>query len=71
MIYDNAKPVAKCGDKFAAFVTHFDSVAVVQIYRRFGKYGINFQAEVANYETANKGATQSARKECKKLELEA
>lgn len=53
-----------------AFIERFpdNDVAVVKIYPRTEGYGIDFSTEIANYETLNRGAAASARKELRKLE---
>lgn len=68
MLHDKAQPVRNTGDKFAAFVTYFEDCALVQVYPRPSKYAIDFNQEVACYETSRKGAAASARREVRRLE---
>lgn len=65
------KPVGNTGSNFAAFVTRYPDVAVVSIYRRPSRYEIDFSRTVSSYETLSNGASESARREIRRLEDEA
>ncbi len=64
---DNAKPIKNSGDKFSAFISRNGDCAYVIIFKRTGKYDIDFSYPVANYETVSHGATHSARREIERL----
>ena len=53
-----------------AYIDRFpdSDVAVVKIYPRVGRYEIDFSKRLACYETLNRGAAESARKELRRLE---
>lgn len=58
---------------YAAFIDRFDDVAVVNIYAATGSGSIrdiDFTKKLACYETLNKGALASAKREMDKMELQ-
>ena len=69
---DNAQVVYTGSDKFAAFVERYpDGTAVVLVYGKPTKHDIDFKDVRADYETASRGATESARREVRRLEKQA
>lgn len=76
MVHDKAYPIRTGSKDFAAFVTQFKDCAVVQIYRKVlqpyavseHEFTIDFRRPVSEYETGKRNASDSARKEVRKLE---
>jgi hypothetical protein len=58
---------------YSAFIDRFDDVAVVNIYAASGSGAsrqIDFTKKLACYETLNKGALASAKREMEKMEAQ-
>jgi hypothetical protein len=67
-MYDNAIAIKNPGsEKYSAFVSRFQDIAIVSIYRRTKWDQIDFDHPVSEYETLAKGATASARREVAKI----
>lgn len=61
-------------EQFVAYIEYGDyGCALVTIHPRpvNDRYGVDFKRTLAQYETLSKGATRSARREMKKLALQA
>jgi hypothetical protein len=58
---------------YSAFIDRFDDVAIVNIYAASGSGStrqIDFTKKLACYETLNKGALASAKREMEKMETQ-
>jgi len=66
---DTAKALSNTGPDFAAFLNRSKDYAVIYIFPRAANYSIDFDSCAACYETRSKGASESARREIRKLEI--